>query len=93
MRCVFGLHLTYMFFLGRPLVSTLLDLVSTHCPKSAQKVPDSILQKATSLAYTENIFMPIMVNQKKEGPVVNVGARTRSKAKAIAGDPSGYSSS
>ncbi|MQM13524.1 hypothetical protein Taro_046450 [Colocasia esculenta] len=30
--------LAFKGFLGRPLVSTLLDLVSTHCPKLAQMV-------------------------------------------------------
>ncbi|MQL92838.1 hypothetical protein Taro_025476 [Colocasia esculenta] len=38
MRCVFEFHMTYKFCSGRALVSTLLGLVSTHCPKTAQKV-------------------------------------------------------
>ncbi|MQL93292.1 hypothetical protein Taro_025928 [Colocasia esculenta] len=31
-------HMTYKFCSGRALVSTLLGLVSTHCPSTAQKV-------------------------------------------------------
>ncbi|MQL90942.1 hypothetical protein Taro_023543 [Colocasia esculenta] len=50
MRCVFRVTLDLYVFQGRPLVSTLLDLVSTHCPKLAQKKPSRALGLLSSAA-------------------------------------------
>ncbi|MQL70747.1 hypothetical protein Taro_003064 [Colocasia esculenta] len=65
--------------LARPPIGEEEDL--PNLVVSLPKPPDSILQKATSLAYSKNIFMPVKANLKMEGKVMNVGARTRSKAK------------
>ncbi|MQL94398.1 hypothetical protein Taro_027049 [Colocasia esculenta] len=54
MRCVFGFHMTYKFCSGRALVSTLLRLVSTHCPKTAQKVSGAY---SVDVTWSANAFL------------------------------------